>query len=51
MRGLIVADINSDEQAVLKIALESAKIAKYVGDKCLIKKTIYVKNKLLSIII
>ena len=51
MRDLIVADINSDESAVLKIALESVKIAKYVGDKSLIKKTIYVKNKLLSIII
>ena len=51
MRDLIVADINSDESAVLKIALESAKIKKYVEDKSLIKKTIYVKNKLLSIII
>ena len=51
MRDLIVADINSDESAVLKIALDSAKIKKYVEDKSLIKKTIYVKNKLLSIII
>ena len=51
MRDLIVADINSDESAVLNIALDSAKIKKYVEDKSLIKKTIYVKNKLLSIII
>jgi len=51
MRGLIVADINADEASVLNIALENAKIAKYVEDKSLIKKTIYVKNKLLSIII
>ena len=51
MRDLIVADINSDESAVLKIALDSVKIKKYVEDKSLIKKTIYVKNKLLSIII
>ena len=51
MRDLIVADINSDESAVLNIALDSAKIKKYVENKSLIKKTIYVKNKLLSIII
>ena len=51
MRDLIVADINSDEFAVIKIALNSAKIKKYIEDKSLIKKTIYVKNKLLSIII
>ena len=51
MRDLIVADINSDESAVLKIALDSPKIKKYVENKSLIKKTIYVKNKLLSIII
>ncbi len=51
MRDLIVTDINSDEPAVLEIALNSAKIKKYVKDKSLIKKMIYVKNKLLSIII
>jgi leucyl-tRNA synthetase len=51
MRGLIIADINSDEPAVLEIALNSGKIKKYVEDRSLIKKTIYVKNKLLSIII
>ncbi len=51
MRDLIVADINSDEFAVIEIALNSAKIKKYIEDKSLIKKTIYVKNKLLSIII
>ncbi len=51
MRDLIIADINSDESEVLNIALDSAKIKKYVENKSLIKKTIYVKNKLLSIII
>ena len=51
MRDLISADINSDEAAVLEIALDSAKVKKYITDKSLIKKTIYIKNKLLSIII
>ncbi len=51
MRDLVVADINSDEQAIIQIALNSTKIKKYVEDKNRIKKTIYVKNKLLSIII
>ncbi|MHB8231389.1 MAG: leucine--tRNA ligase [bacterium] len=51
MRDLIAANINSDEPAVLEIALNSAKVKKYINDKSIIKKTIYIKNKLLSIII
>jgi leucyl-tRNA synthetase len=51
MRDLIAANINSDEAAVLEIALESAKVKKYINDRSIIKKTIYIKNKLLSIII
>ncbi|MHB1697157.1 MAG: leucine--tRNA ligase [bacterium] len=51
MRDLIVANINSDETAVLEIALGSAKVKRYINDRSTIKKTIYIKNKLLSIII
>ncbi len=51
MRDLIVADLNAGEDSVLEIALDSNKIRKYVAHKSSIKKTIYVKNKLLSIII
>ncbi len=51
MRGVIVAGINADEPSVLEAALNSDKIKKYVSEKSFIKKTIYVKNKLLSIIV
>jgi leucyl-tRNA synthetase len=51
MRGLITAPINSEENPVLEIALNSPKISKYIEDKSSVKKIIYVKNKLLSIII
>ena len=51
MRDVVVAGIDSDENTVLNAAMDSPKIKKYVEDKNVIKKMIYVKNKLLNIII
>ncbi len=51
MRDLITSSINSDDKDLLKIALNSSKVRKYVTDESMIKKTIYVKNKLLNIVI
>ncbi|MCL4542717.1 MAG: leucine--tRNA ligase [Deltaproteobacteria bacterium] len=51
MRDLVAVDLNTDEDSALEIALSSNKIKKYVTHKNGIKKTIYIKNKLLSIIV
>lgn len=50
MRDLVAIDLNADGDAALDVAWKSDKIRKYVTDKSNIKKFIYVKNKLLSII-
>ncbi|MCL4321675.1 MAG: leucine--tRNA ligase [Deltaproteobacteria bacterium] len=50
MRDLVVADLNASEDSVIEAALGSNKIRKYVAHRSSIKKTIYVKNKLLNII-
>ena len=51
MRDVVAAGIDSDEQTVLNAAMNSPKIKKYAEDKSAIKKVIYVKNKLLNIIV
>ncbi|MDA8053475.1 MAG: leucine--tRNA ligase [Deltaproteobacteria bacterium] len=51
MRDLVAVDLNADEASVVEAALDSGKIRKYVAHKSSIKKTIYIKNKLLSIIV
>ena len=49
-RGLITTDPNSSETEIMKLVYEDPKIAKYlVNNK--IKKQIYIKNKLINIII
>ena len=49
-RGLITTDSNSSETEIMKIVYEDQKIAKYlINNK--IKKQIYIKNKLINIII
>ncbi len=49
-RGLITTDSNSSETEIMKLVYEDQKIAKYlVNNK--IKKQIYIKNKLINIII
>ena len=51
MRDVVTAGIDSDEESVLKAAMDSPKIKKYAEDKGEIKKVIYVKNKLLNIVV
>ena len=51
MRDVVIAGIDSDEDTVLNIAMDSPKIKRYAEDKRAIKKIIYVKNKLLNIIV
>ena len=49
-RGLISADSNSSETEIMKLVYQDQKIVKYlVNNK--IKKKIYIKNKLINIII
>jgi leucyl-tRNA synthetase len=49
-RGLISTDSNSSETEIMKLVYQDQKIAKYlVNNK--IKKQIYIKNKLINIII
>ena len=49
-RGLITLENNPDEKEILNIIKKNETISKYLGDKN-IKKTIYVKNKILNIIL
>ncbi len=51
MRDVVAIDLNASEDSVIEAALDSNKIRKYVAHKSSIKKTIYIKNKLLSIIV
>jgi leucyl-tRNA synthetase len=49
-RGLITTDSNSSETEIMKLVYEDQKIAKYLVNSK-IKKQIYIKNKLINIII
>jgi leucyl-tRNA synthetase len=49
-RGLIFLDLDKTEEEILKIITRDKQIAKYLQDNQ-IKKSIYIKNKLLNIII
>ena len=49
-RGLITTDPNSSETEIMKLVYEDQKIAKYLLNNK-IKKQIYIKNKLINIII
>ena len=49
-RGLIPLDPDKTEEEILEITRKDKQIAKYLQDNQ-IKKTIYIKNKLLNIII
>ena len=49
-RGLITLENNLDEKEILNMIKKNETIQKYLGDKN-IKKTIYVKNKILNIIL
>jgi len=51
LRAQITANIDSEQQDILNLSLEDEKIKKNISDISLIKKSIYVKNKLINIII
>ena len=49
-RGIITCDINTDESKILEIIKSQKQYEIYIKDKT-IKKTIYVKNKIINIIV
>ncbi|RZD17342.1 MAG: leucine--tRNA ligase [Candidatus Acididesulfobacter guangdongensis] len=51
LRSQITANIDSEQQDILNLSLEDEKIKKNIPDISLVKKSIYVKNKLINIII
>jgi|TARA_B110000259_G_C14030539_1_gene406467 leucyl-tRNA synthetase len=51
LRGNMVISTNKDEEEVKKIALKNEEIKKYMPDNVEIIKIIYVKNKLINIVI
>jgi len=51
VRSIIKAPINAEEKTILDIALNQENIKKYISDKSAIKKTIFIPNKLINIII
>lgn len=50
IRDTVIVGINTSEDEVKKVALESKKIQKYVSGKKL-KKTIYVKGRILNFVV
>ncbi len=50
MRGTIVLPMDSEEEAVLNFALADEKIKGYIGTSA-IKKVVFVKNKILNVIV
>ncbi|RDI92510.1 leucyl-tRNA ligase [Thermosipho africanus Ob7] len=50
VRGKINVDVNADEETVKKIAFEEPKVSSYIEGKEIVK-VIYVKNKLLNIVV
>jgi leucyl-tRNA synthetase len=51
LRSQITANIDSEQQDILNLSLEDEKIKKNISDISLVKKSIYIKNKLINIII
>ncbi len=51
VRSIIEIPINTDEKTALNLALNQENIKKYISDKTKIKKTIFIPNKLINIII
>ena len=50
VRGKLVVDINMNEDDIKELALKDDKVKKFIGDKN-IRKIIYVKDKLLNIVV
>ena len=51
LRGNMVISIDNDEEQVKNMALENEEIKKYIPDNVKVKKIIYIKNKLINIVI
>ena len=51
LRAQITANLDSEQHDILNLSLENEKIKKNISDISLVKKYIYVKNKLINIII
>jgi leucyl-tRNA synthetase len=51
LRSQITANIDSEQEDILNLSLEDEKIKKKISDISSVKKSIYVKNKLINIII
>ncbi len=51
LRSQITANIDLEQQDILNLSLEDKKIKKYIDNISAIKKSIYIKNKLINIII
>ncbi|MHB8326596.1 MAG: class I tRNA ligase family protein [bacterium] len=51
LRSQITANIDSEQQDILNLSLEDKKIKKYIDNISAVKKSIYIKNKLINIII
>ncbi|MHB1693952.1 MAG: leucine--tRNA ligase, partial [bacterium] len=51
LRSQITANIDSEQQDILNLSLEDEKIKKYIDNISAVKKSIYIKNKLINIII
>jgi len=51
LRGNMVISIDNDEEKVKNMALKNEEIKKYIPDNVKVKKIIYIKNKLINIVI
>jgi leucyl-tRNA synthetase len=51
LRSQITANIDSEQHDILNLSLEDEKIKKYINNISAVKKSIYIKNKLINIII
>ena len=47
----MVISIDNDEEKVKNMALKNEEIKKYIPDNVKVKKIIYIKNKLINIVI
>ena len=51
LRGNMVISIDNNEEKVKNMALKNEEIKKYIPDNVKVKKIIYIKNKLINIVI
>jgi leucyl-tRNA synthetase len=51
LRGEIKAERGADEKNVLELAIKNENVVKYIKDKQMIKRKIYIQDKLMNLII